>query len=169
MPSRVLQIDGSSTSSPDGGLPQAPVTPYHVIYMSDACAINRPTSHVNFSTGGETLSVIGGRAASLIALFATPPVLNVLTLQLGQNDFIAGGPYANKVAAWVTDVEALRANIAPIVLPTSERDEIRQRESSFGAASGKNGTRARISLLASQSSMMPPPAFLDERKKNPSV
>jgi lysophospholipase L1-like esterase len=109
MPSRVLQIDGSSTSSPDGGLPQAPVTPYHVIYMSDACAINRPTSHVNFATGGETLSVIGGRAASLIAQFATPPVLNVLTLQLGQNDFIAGGPYANKVAAWVTDVEALLA------------------------------------------------------------
>lgn len=105
----VLLVDGSSTSAPDGGLAQSPVTPYHVIYMSDASAINRPTSHVNFATGGETLSVISGRAATLIANFAAPPMVNILTLQLGQNDFIAGGPYANKVAAWVSDVEALLA------------------------------------------------------------
>jgi lysophospholipase L1-like esterase len=109
MPSRTLLIDGSSTSSPDGGIVQPPVTPYHVIYMSDPCDVNRPTGHINFATGGETLSTISGRAASVIAKFFAAPALNVLTLQLGQNDFITGGPYANKVAGWVTDVQALLA------------------------------------------------------------
>jgi hypothetical protein len=41
--------------------------------------------------------------------FAAVPVLNIFTLQLGQNDFIATGPYANDVAGWVTDVRALLA------------------------------------------------------------
>ena len=66
MPSRTLLIDGSSTSSPDGGIVQPPVTPYHVIYMSDPCDVNRPTCHINFATGGEILSTISGRAASVI-------------------------------------------------------------------------------------------------------
>jgi len=109
MPSRTLLIDGSSTSSPDGGIVQPPVTPYHVIYMSDPCDVNRPTCHINFATGGEILSTISGRAASVIAKFAAAPALNILTLQLGQNDFITGGPYANNVAGWVTDVRALLA------------------------------------------------------------
>jgi hypothetical protein len=109
MGSRTLLIDGSSTSSPDGGIEHPPVTPYHVIYMSDESVANPPTSHINFATGGETLSTISGRTASVIAKFAAAPALNVLTLQLGQNDFVATGPYANKVTAWVTDVRALLA------------------------------------------------------------
>ena len=107
---RTLLIEGSSTSSPDGGLPQTPVTPYHVIYMSDAQVTDRPTSHVDFAQGGEALSDISKRAATVIAAFAAPPTLNVLTLQLGQNDFIGTGPYANNVAAWVADVETLLAS-----------------------------------------------------------
>jgi lysophospholipase L1-like esterase len=109
MPTKTLLIDGSSTSSPDGGIAQPPVTPYHVIYMSDVRDVDRPACHINFATGGGTLSTISERAASVIAKFAAAPVLNILTLQLGQNDFIAGGPYANKVAGWVTDVQALLA------------------------------------------------------------
>jgi lysophospholipase L1-like esterase len=109
MPSRTLLVDGSSTSSPDGGIVQPPVTPYHVIYMSDVADVNRPACHINFATGGETLSTISARAASVMAKFAAAPALNVLTLQLGQNDFIATGPYANKVAEWVADVQALLA------------------------------------------------------------
>jgi lysophospholipase L1-like esterase len=109
MPSRTLLIDGSSTSSPNGGIEQPPVTPYHVIYMSDPCDIDRPTCHINFATGGETLSTIAGRARSVIEKFAAAPALNILTLQLGQNDFVATGPYANNVTGWVTDVRALLA------------------------------------------------------------
>jgi hypothetical protein len=109
MLSRTLLIDGSSTSSPDGGIAQPPVTPYHVIYMSDVCDVNRPTCHINFAMGGETLSTISGRTASVLAKFAPAPALNVLTLQLGQNDFVIDGPYANNVAGWVTDVQALLA------------------------------------------------------------
>lgn len=109
MPPRTLLIDGSSTSSANGGIVQPPVTPYHVIYMSDPSDVNQPTCHINFATGGETLSTISGRAASVIAKFSAAPALNVLTLQLGQNDFIAGGPYANRVTGWVTDVQALLA------------------------------------------------------------
>jgi hypothetical protein len=45
MPSRTLLIDGSSTSSPNGGIVQPPMTPYHVIYMSDQSDVNRPTCH----------------------------------------------------------------------------------------------------------------------------
>src|SRR4051794_38748552 len=97
MPSIALLIDGSSSSSPDGGLVHSPVTPYHVIYMSDVCDINRPTCHINFATGGEKLSTIRDRTASVIAKFAAAPALNVLTLQLGQNDFVSDGPYANNV------------------------------------------------------------------------
>jgi lysophospholipase L1-like esterase len=109
MPSRTLLIEGSSTSSPDGGIAQPPVTPYHVIYMSDLCDVNPPTCHINFATGGETLSTISGRAGSAIVKFSPAPVLNVLTLQLGQNDFISGGPYANNVVGWVADVQELLA------------------------------------------------------------
>jgi GDSL-like lipase/acylhydrolase family protein len=109
MPSRTLLIDGSSTSSSNGGIVQPPVTPYHVVYMSDPNDVNRPTCHINFATGGETLSIIMGRAASVIAKFSAAPTLNILTLQLGQNDFIAGGPFANNVAGWVTDVQTLLA------------------------------------------------------------
>jgi lysophospholipase L1-like esterase len=112
MPSRILLIEGSSTSSPDGGIaqPPGPVTPYHVIYMCDTSALNRPTSYINFATGGETLSTISGRTARVLAAFAPPPVLNVLSLQLGQNDFVSTtGPYANNVPGWVTDVQALLA------------------------------------------------------------
>ena len=109
MPSRTLLIEGSSTSSPNGGLVQSPVTPYHVVYMSDPCDVNRPTCHLNFATGGETLSTISGRTASVIEKFAAAPALNILTLQLGQNDFIATGPYANNVAGWVADVRTLLA------------------------------------------------------------
>jgi lysophospholipase L1-like esterase len=110
MVSRTLLVEGSSTSSPDGGLLQTPVTPYHVIYMSDPAAINRPISHTNFATGGETLTDISKRVAKAIAAFAVPPTLNVLTLQLGQNDFVPDGPYANNVAGWVVDVETLIAS-----------------------------------------------------------
>jgi lysophospholipase L1-like esterase len=109
MSSRALLIEGSSTSSPNGGLTQPPATPYHVIYMSDVCDVNPPSSHINFATGGETLSTISERTATVIAKFAAAPALNVLTLQLGQNDFIAIGPYANNVAGWVTDVQTLLA------------------------------------------------------------
>jgi hypothetical protein len=109
MPSRTLLIDGSSTSSPDGGIAHPPVTPYHVIYMSDLADVNRPTCHINFATGGGMLSTVSARAASVIANFAAAPALNILTLQLGQNDFIATGPYANNVAGWVADVRALLA------------------------------------------------------------
>lgn len=108
MPETLL-IDGSSTSSPDGGIPQQPVTPYHVIYMSDPLDVNRPTTHTNFAAGGEVLSDISGRAATVIAVFSDAPALNILTLQLGQNDFITTGPYANDVPRWVTDVQALLA------------------------------------------------------------
>jgi lysophospholipase L1-like esterase len=107
---RTLLVEGSSTSSPDGGLSQTPVTPYHVIYMSDPAAINTPISRTNFATGGETLADISKRVANVITAFAAPPTLNVLTLQLGQNDFIGGGPYANNVAGWVVDVETLIAS-----------------------------------------------------------
>jgi lysophospholipase L1-like esterase len=110
MVSRTLLVEGSSTSSPDGGLSQAPVTPYHAVYMSDPAAINRPISHTNFATGGETLADICKRVATVITAFGAPPTLNVLTLQLGQNDFITGGPYANNVAGWVVDVETLIAS-----------------------------------------------------------
>ena len=109
MPSRTLLIEGSSTSSPNGGLAQSPVTPYHAVYMSDPCDVNRPTCHVNFATGGETLTTISGRTANVIEEFAVAPALNILTLQLGQNDFIATGPYANNVAGWVADVRTLLA------------------------------------------------------------
>ena len=109
IPSKNLLIDGSSTSSPDGGIVQPPVTPYHEIYMCDMSAVNRPTSHTNFAEGGETLITISGRTAKVIAAFAPAPELNILTLQLGQNDFVTGGPYANNVAGWVTDVQALLA------------------------------------------------------------
>jgi lysophospholipase L1-like esterase len=110
MVSRTLLVEGSSTSSPDGGLSQTPVTPYHVIYMSDPAAINPPISHKNFATGGETLADISKRVAKVITAFAVPPTLNVLTLQLGQNDFVADGPYANDVARWIADVETLIAS-----------------------------------------------------------
>ena len=53
------------------------------------------------------LSDISGRAASVIRDFSDAPALNILTLQLGQNDFIATGPYANDVSRWVTDVQTL--------------------------------------------------------------
>jgi lysophospholipase L1-like esterase len=110
MVSRTLLVEGSSTSSPDGGLSQTPVTPYHVVYMSDLAAINPPISHTNFATGGETLADISKRVAKVITAFAVPPTLNVLTLQLGQNDFVADGPYANNVARWIADVETLIAS-----------------------------------------------------------
>jgi lysophospholipase L1-like esterase len=110
MVSRTLLVEGSSTSSPDGGLSQTPVTPYHVVYMSDPAAINPPISHTNFATGGETLADISKRVAKVITAFAVPPTLNVLTLQLGQNDFVADGPYANNVARWIADVETLIAS-----------------------------------------------------------
>src|SRR5258708_7909205 len=106
-PSINLLIDGSSTSSPNGGIVQPPVTPYHEIYMCDTSAVNRPSSRTNFAEGGETLSTINCRTAKVIAAFAPAPELNVLTLQLGQNDFVATGPYANNVAGWVIDVQAL--------------------------------------------------------------
>jgi hypothetical protein len=77
--------------------------------MSDPSDVNRPTCHINFAAGGETLSIISGRAASVIARFAAAPALNILTLQLGQNDFTIDGPYANNVAGWVPDVQALLA------------------------------------------------------------
>lgn len=108
MVSRALFVEGSSTSSPNGGVPEPPVTPYHVIYMSDPCAV-KPTRHINFAAGGETLSTIRGRVAHVIARFDAAPAQNVLTLQLGQNDLVAGGPYADKVATWVADVQALLA------------------------------------------------------------
>lgn len=110
MPSITLLIDGSSTSSPNGGIEQPPVTPYHTIYMSDVSVVDRPTSHINFASGGDTLSTICGRAASVIAKFSAAPALNILTLQLGQNDFITDGPYANMVAEWVSDVQSLLAS-----------------------------------------------------------
>jgi hypothetical protein len=53
------------------------------------------------------LSDISGRAAIVITDFSDAPALNILTLQLGQNDFIATGPYVNDVARWVTDVQTL--------------------------------------------------------------
>jgi hypothetical protein len=109
IPSKTLLIEGSSTSSPDGGIVQPPVTPYHEIYMCDTVAVNRPTSHTNFAEGGETLNTISRRAAKVIAACAPAPKLNVLTLQLGQNDFVTGGPYADNVAGWVTDVQTLLA------------------------------------------------------------
>jgi lysophospholipase L1-like esterase len=52
---------------------------------------------------------LAGATQSVIEKFAAAPALNILTLQLGQNDFIATGPYANNVAGWVTDVRALLA------------------------------------------------------------
>jgi hypothetical protein len=61
MVSRTLLVEGSSTSSPDGGLPHAPVTPYHAIYMSDPATINPPITHTNFASGGETLADISKR------------------------------------------------------------------------------------------------------------
>ena len=107
MVSRTLLVEGSSTSSPDGGLPHAPVKPYHAIYMSDPATINPPITHTNFASGGETLADISKRVPDVITAFAAPPTVNVLTLQLGQNDFVGGGPYANNVAGWIADVETL--------------------------------------------------------------
>ena len=92
MVSRTLLVEGSSTSSPDGGLPHAPVTPYHAIYMSDPATINPPITHTNFASGGETLADISKRVPDVITAFAAPPTVNVLTLQLGQNDFVVAVP-----------------------------------------------------------------------------
>ena len=64
---------------------------------------------------------------------------------------------------------APRANITPIVLPTSERDEIRQRVSTFKAHQEKMAREREHHYLQVKARMMPPPALLDDRKKNPSA
>jgi len=58
------------------------------------------------------------------------------------------------------------ANIARIVLPTLERDEIRQCVSKFRAHQEKMAREREDHYLRVKARMMPP-AFLDDRKKNP--
>lgn len=105
--SKNLLIEGSSSSAVDGGIGSAP---YHMIYMADMLAVNRPMSYANFaSDGGAILDTIIARTADVIAKFSAAPVLNILTLQLGQNDFVDGAKYANNLAGWLPAVEALLA------------------------------------------------------------
>ena len=121
MSSRTLLIEGSSTSSPNGGIAQPPVTPYHVIYMNDASVVDRPACHFNFATGGETLDVISGRSANVIEKFAAAPVLNILTLQLGQNGPAVDVRQDRRGAAETGCAEAERRGRA------QDRDSVAQR------------------------------------------
>ena len=61
------------------------------------------------------------------------------------------------------------ANITPIVLPTSERDEIRQRVSKFRAHQEKMAREREHHYLQVKARMMPPRALLGDRTKNPSA
>jgi hypothetical protein len=61
------------------------------------------------------------------------------------------------------------ANITPIVLPTSERDEIRQRVSKFRAHQEKMAREREHHYLQVKARMMPPTALPDDQKINPSA
>ena len=78
-------------------------------------------------------------------------------------------PIAMKTAEQAPQPVAAPANIPPIVLPTSERDEIRQRVSNFRAHQEKMAREREHHYLQVKARMMPPTALLDDQKKNPSA
>jgi hypothetical protein len=78
-------------------------------------------------------------------------------------------PVAMKTAEQAPQPVAPPVTITPILLATSERDEIRQRVSNFRAHQEKVAREREHHYLQVKARMMPSTALLDDLKKNPST
>jgi hypothetical protein len=74
---------------------------------------------------------------------------------------------AEQTLAETSKPTPLPAVIRPMTLPTSERDEIRQRVSNFKAHQEKMAREREQHYLQVKARMMPPTAFIDPKKNPP--
>jgi hypothetical protein len=74
---------------------------------------------------------------------------------------------AEQALAETSKPTPLPAVITPMTLPTSERDEIRQRVSNFKAHQEKMAREREQHYLQVKARMMPPTAFIDPKKNPP--